>query len=481
MAKDTGIDYEAYIAELIAKGRKAQAVLNDYDQEQVDELVTAIAYYGTRPDFMRAVAEQTVEESGMGNVEDKILKIWNKTIGHYREMKDEKSVGLIEFDEEKQIAKYAKPMGVIGALAPVTNAENTSVVKPMNAIKGRNAIILAPHPKAAKVNKFVVDYLRKILKKFGAPEDLIQTIEPGYVSIDASGELMKQCDFILATGGSGMVKAAYKSGTPAIGVGTGNDAVYVDGTTDLDKVAEMVKTSKIFDNATSCSTENSIIVQEECYDEFVEALQKVGGYYIKEGTEEKEKLQKTMWPDWPENHNLNRHIVAQNIQDIAKLADIDIDEDTKFIFVEENDGIGHEHPFTGEKLSPVTTLIKTDSFEDAMDKIIAIMDYMGKGHGCGIHTSDDEKVEKMALRMPAARMMVNQPQGVGNSGSWENGMPMTMTLGCGTWGNNSVSHNVNWKDLINITHVSRPLPFNKPTEEELFSEEFRKANSESLL
>lgn len=475
------INYETYMNGLVERARAAQKVLETYSQEQVDELVTAIAFYGTRPDFMRAVAEQTVAETGMGDVEDKIAKIWNKTIGHYREMKDEKSVGLIEYDEEKQIAKYAKPMGVIGALAPVTNAENTAVVKPMNAIKGRNAIILAPHPKAAKVNLFVVDYLRKVLKKFNAPEDLIMTIDPEYVSIDCSGELMKQCDFVLATGGAGMVKAAYASGTPAIGVGTGNDAVYVDGTTDLNRVAEMVKTSKCFDNATSCSTENVLLVQKECYDEFVAALQKNGGCWIKEDTEEKEKLQKTLWPEWPKNHTLNRHIVAQPVGTIAELAGLEIGEDTQFLFVDENEGIGHDHPFTGEKLSRVTTLVKTDSFEDAMDKMESVMNYMGKGHGCGIHTKDDEKVERMALRMPVARMMVNQPQGVGNSGSWENGMPMTMTLGCGTWGNNSVSHNVNWKDLINITHVSRPIPLNIPKEEDLFSEEFRKDNAGSLL
>lgn len=474
------INYEAYVKGLMERAKQAQSILNEYSQEQVDELVMAIAFYGTRPDFMRQVAEKTVEESGMGDVEDKIAKIWNKTIGHYREMKDEKSVGLIEYDKERNIAKYAKPMGVIGALAPVTNAENTAVVKPMNAIKGRNAIILAPHPKAAKVNLFVVEYLRKVLKKFGAPEDLIIAIEPEYVSIDCSGELMKQCDFVLATGGAGMVKAAYRSGTPAIGVGTGNDAVYVDGTTDLEKVAEMVKTSKCFDNATSCSTENVLLVQKECYDTFVKALQNHGGMWIRENSEEKEKLRKTMWPQWPENHNLNRHIVAQPIAAIAKLAGLDIGDDTEFLFVEENDGIGHEYPFTGEKLSRVTTLVKTDSFEDAMDKMEEVMNYMGKGHGCGIHTNDDEKVEKMALRMPVARMMVNQPQGVGNSGSWENGMPMTMTLGCGTWGNNSVSHNVNWKDLINITHVSRTLPLNIPKEEDLFSAEFIKNNSDPL-
>lgn len=474
------INYEAYVSELVERARIAQKVLEGYSQEQVDELVKAIAYYGTRPDFMREVAERTVEETGMGIVEDKIAKIWNKTIGHYREMKDEKSVGLINYDEKRNVAEYAKPMGVIGALAPVTNAENTAVVKPMNAIKGRNAMILAPHPKAAKVNLFIVEYLRKILKKFGAPEDLIIAIAPEYVSIASSGELMKQCDFVLATGGAGMVKAAYASGTPAIGVGTGNDAVYVDGTTDLDKVASMVRVSKCFDNATSCSTENVILVQKECYDDFVVALENNGGYKIPEGTDNKDKLKKTLWPEWPENHNLNRHIVAQPIEKIANLAGLEISDATEFMFVEENDGIGHDYPFTGEKLSRITTLVKVESFEEAMDKMEAVMDYMGKGHGCGIHTNDDEKVEKMALRMPVARMMVNQPQAVGNSGSWENGMPMTMTLGCGTWGNNSVSHNVNWKDLINVTHVSRPLPFNKPKEEDLFDEDFVKNNSTPL-
>lgn len=474
------LNYEEYIRGLVERAKKAQKVLNEYTQEQVDELVAAIAFYGTRPGFMRTVAEKTVAESGMGDVEDKIAKIWNKTIGHYREMKDEKSVGLIEYDEKRNIAKYAKPMGVIGALAPVTNAENTAVVKPMNAIKGRNAIILAPHPKAANVNKFVVDYLRKVLKKFGAPEDLIMTIDPEYVSIKSSGELMKQCDFVLATGGAGMVKAAYESGTPAIGVGTGNDAVYVDGTTDLNEVAAMVRTSKCFDNATSCSTENVLLVQKECYDEFVEALQKNGGMLIRENSDEKAALKKTLWPEWPANHTLNRHIVAQPLKKIADLAELTVADDTEFFCVEENDGIGHEYPFTGEKLSRVTTLVKTEDFEDAMNKMEAVMNYMGKGHGCGIHTNDDEKVDTMAKRMPVARMMVNQPQGVGNSGSWENGMPMTMTLGCGTWGNNSVSHNVNWKDLINITHVSRKLPLNIPKEEDLFSAEFIKENSELL-
>ena len=479
--KNNDIDYGKYVADLVSRSRAAQAVLDGYTQEQVDELCTAIAYYGTRPDFMRAVASQTVEETGFGNVEDKIAKIWNKVMGHYREMKDEKSVGLIEYDEVKKIAKYAKPVGVIGALAPVTNAENTPICKAMSAIKGRNSIIIAPHPKSAKVNLFLTGYLRKVLKKFGAPEDLILTMEPEYVSIDCSSELMKQVDYIWATGGSGMVKAAYSSGTPAIGVGTGNDPVYIDGTTDLNDVAAMIRVSKIFDNSASCSSENTLIIQKEYYDDFVKALEANHGYHVLEGSEEKEQLKKTMWPNWPEDHNLNRHFICQGIEKIAELAGLKTGPEDEFVFVDENDGIGHDYPFTGEKLSRVTTLIKAESFEDALQKMESILSYMGEGHGCGIHTSDDEKIAVMGQRMKVARIMVNQPQSVGNSGSWGNGMPMTMTLGCGSWGNNSVSHNVNWKDFLNITHVSRPLPANVPKEEDLFAEEFIKENSESLM
>lgn len=473
-------NYAEYISGLIERSRKAQKVLEGYNQEQVDALVEAIAFYGTRPEFMKKVAVMTVEETGMGDPDDKVMKIWNKTFGHYREMKGEKSVGMIEYDAKRNVEKYAKPMGVLGALAPVTNAENTAVVKPMCAIKGRNSIIVAPHPKSAKVNKYAIDYLRKVLKKFGAPEDIILTIDPEYVSIDCSSELMKQCDFVWATGGSGMVKSAYKSGTPAIGVGTGNDAIYVDGTTDLDDIAEMVKGSKAFDNSTSCSSENVMIIENYIYDDFVKALQAHGGQLVREGSEEKERLKKTYWPEWPANHNLNRHVVAQPIKRIADLAEIEISDDIEYLFVEENDGIGHDYPFTGEKLSRVMTVVRCDGFDDAVEKMIQVTDYMGKGHGAGIHSNDDAKIERLAVTLPVARIMVNQAQSSGNSGSWENGMPMTMTLGCGTWGNNSVSHNVNWKDFLNYTHVSRKIPMHVPTDEELFSKDFLEKNSEPL-
>jgi sulfoacetaldehyde dehydrogenase len=359
-------------------------------------------------------------------------------------------------------------MGVIGAIIPVTNGEATPIFKAIAAIKGRNAIILAPHPKAAKTNIFVSNKIRETLKAYGAPEDLVIAIEPEFVSVETSGELMKQVDFVLATGGTPMVRSAYSSGTPTIGVGTGNVVTIVDGSTDMDKVADLILASKTFDNATSCSTENNIIVFETCYDAFVEAMAKKGAHTIKEDSADKDKIVKTLWPNTPVDHVLNRHIVAQPAAKIAELAGIEVPEGTKMIMVEENRGFGNEFPLTGEKLSPVAEIRKAKDFEDALQQMEAILDYQGLGHSCGIHTTDMEKAHVMGQRIKVCKVVVNQAQSLVNSGAWTCGYPMSMTLGCGTWGHNSISHNATWKDLLNFTYVSTPIPSTQPTDEELF-------------
>lgn len=453
-----------YVATLVERAKKAQEIAENFSQEQVDELCAAIAFNGTKPDFAKDLSKMLVEESGMGILDHKIGKMMTKIKGTYRDMKDKKSVGVIERDEELGLIKLGKPVGVIGALIPVTNGEATPFCKAISAIKGRNAIILAPHPKAKNTNKVAGDNIRATLKKYGAPEDLVIGIDPEYVSVDVSGELMKQVDMVLATGGTPMVKAAYSSGTPTIGVGTGNASVIVDGSTNLDSIADMIMRSKTFDHATSCSTENNVIVNTEVYDDFVEAMKKQGGYFISNDSPEKAQLRDAVWPD---GHTLNRHIVAQAVEKIAEIAGLTLPEGTKFIMVEE-DGIGKDHRFSAEKLSVITTLHKYTNFDDALDKLEAILAFMGQGHSCGIHTKYDYRVLQLADRMKASRIMVNQPQCLANSGAWTNGMPMSMTLGCGTWGNNSVSHNVTWKDLINTTWVSYPIESTQPTDEELF-------------
>ena len=462
------INYEAYVAELVAKGRAAQAIADGFTQEKVDEITGAVAFALTQADVALKFGEMLVEESGMGIPGDKQLKMFGKVKGTYFQMKNEKSVGLIAVDEKMGMETYAKPMGVVGAIMPVTNGEATPVVKSIMALKTRNAIILSPHPRASKTNWAVVEMIRDILVKFGAPADLVQAVAPDYVSIEASQQIMKQVDFILATGGTPMVKDAYSSGTPAIGVGTGNVITMVDGTTNLDDVAELIIKSKSFDHATSCSTENNIIVFESCYDDFVTAMAKKGAVLIKENTPEKEKMLKTLWPESPANHNLNRHIIAQPATKIAEMAGVSVPEGTKMIMVEENGGYGNDFPFTGEKLSPVSGVRKCKNFEEGLEMMNKILDYQGKGHSCGIHTTMSERITKMAEVIPVCKVAVNCPQCLTNSGSWTSGFPMSMTLGCGTWGNNSISHNATWKDLLNYTYVSKPIPSYQPTDEQLF-------------
>lgn len=463
-----------YMGELLDRSKKAQEVAANYSQEKVEKIIAGIGYACAEENFRRKISEMLVEESGMGNVEDKMVKMLGRAKGVYHENKGEISCGLVEVNKETGMSKYYKPMGVIAALIPVTNSEVTQFSKAMMCLKGRNSIIFAPHPKGAKTTLVITERLREVLRIFDAPEDLILTIEPEFVSVDCSAELMKKADFVLATGGTPMVRAAYSSGTPTIGVGTGNSTTFVDGTTSLDDVAGMLMSSKSFDGATSCSTENNIIVLESIHDDFVEALKRNHCYFIPESSKEKELLKKALWPEWPANHTLNRQIVGQSAEKVAEIAGFMVPKGTKFIATEENSGTGETFPFSGEKLSPVTCLFTVKDFDDALDKMESILDYMGTGHSCGIHTTDDDQIYRMAERMKVTKMCVNQPQSLSNSGSWTNRFPKSTTLGCGTWGHNSVSHNVTWKDLVNVTFVSKPIANYEPTIEDLFSEDVRK-------
>lgn len=461
MDKQTNAEAREYVAGLIERARKAQKVAEGYSQQFVDELITAVCWDIVKDGPAQEIAKLAVEESRMGTYEAKYAKLMVKLRGALRDMKGQKSVGIIERDDEKGIVKIAKPVGVVGAIVPCTNPEATPVLKAMMAIKTRNAVIFAPHPRTKRTNTFIVNLMRKTLNRYGVPEDLLIPIEEP--TMDISNELMRQCDLILATGGSGMVKAAYSSGTPAYGVGVGNAVVVVDETADLKDAAHKAMMSKTFDYATSCSTENSMVIEESVYDKFIECLQAEGGYLVSK--EEKEKLQKGMWV----NGVLNRDIVAQPAQAIGKVAGIDIPGDRKFIMVEET-GIGPDYPFSGEKLSVVMTLYKYKGFEEAIEKVNAITGYQGSGHSCGIHTKDADRAIEFALKTYTSRVMVRQPQCLANSGAWTNGMPMTLSLGCGTWGGNISSDNITWKKLLNTTWVSFPIENTQPTDEELFGD-----------
>ena len=361
-------------------------------------------------------------------------------------------------------------MGVIGALSPSTNPEATPVIKSIHAIKGRNSIIVAPHPRAKLTNKKICDLMREAIVKCGAPADLVQAIE--IPSLELTNELMAQCDRVLATGGGAMVNAAYSSGTPALGVGVGNAVITVDETADLDDASEKIRISKTLDLAASCSSDNSVILVDSIYDEMISKLKEKGGFLVNE--DQKQKLKETLWDE--EGH-LNTAIVAQPAEKIADMAGIDIPEGTGFYIVPET-GWGKDFPFSGEKLSVIMALYKADNIEHAIELTNNIQAYQGQGHSCGIYSNSDENIMKLANSTKTSRVMVNQPQAASNSGNLWNGMRQTFSLGCGSWGGNGTNNNISWRDLINETWVSKPLSQTKElmSDEELFGDVMNKIN-----
>ena len=332
----------------------------------------------------------------------------------------------------------------------------------MNAIMGRNAMICSPHPRAEKTVNMVVNDIRGLFKKLGIPEDLLLTIEEP--SLAKTRELMKQCDLIVATGGADMVKAAYSSGTPAYGVGAGNVVVVIDETADIKDAAKKVMIAQLNDLAIGCSTENSVVIQKDIYDETIKAMVETGAYVC--NAEEKALLQKTLWY----NGHLNASVICKPASFIAETAGFKIPEDRTWLIVEET-GYGPEFPFSGEKLSVVVAAYKYDKFDDAIELVNNIQAYSGAGHSCGIHSNDDDRILKFALATHTSRVAVRMTVGTSNAGNWNNGMPWTINLGCGTWGGNITSENITYKNYINTTWVAREIKdFKVPTDEEIFGD-----------
>lgn len=450
---------QSEIADLVAKARRAQSIVDGYTQEQVDLLAGAIVYAMSRPDFARRIAEMAHVETQMGLIESKIAKLTVKMPAIFHDIRKEKTVGVIDRDDENGITTIAKPLGVIAALIPSTNCEATPVFKSVLGIRARNSVICAPHPASRNTTSFVVDMIRQILRKLDAPEDLVQCIKTPSKAMAA--ELMAQCDVTMATGSGDMVKAAYSAGKPAYGVGAGNAAVIVDETVDLAETAAKLSTGKIGDNASGCSAENSIVVQESVYHRLLAELEKQGAYLA--NAAEKKKLQSAMW----EGGHLSRKIIARPVSEIAALAGIDIPANRKFIVVEET-GVGSDHPFSGEKLSLVLTAYRYRAFDEAIALVNAITHYSGSGHSCGIHSNDGDRILRLGLETKTSRVIVRQPHGVANSGSWTNGLAKTFSLGCGSWGGNSVSENVTQKHYFNTTRIAEPAVRPTPSEAEIY-------------
>jgi sulfoacetaldehyde dehydrogenase len=462
MARAITDEEKSHAQELLCKARAAMKTVEHYDQNRVDELCRAVSWATANEPTFVALTKMGVEESNMGSAEGGPARRF-KIVGILRDALRQKSVGVIEELPEKGIVKYAKPAGVIAGLLPVTNPVVTMVAMAINAIKCRDAVIFSPHPASKRTAIETTRILRAALKKQGAPEDCIQCIEKP--SIPLAQELMSICDLTVATGGSAMVKSAYSSGKPAYGVGAGNATMVIDETADIAEAAMNTRISKTHNNGSGCSCDGNLLVEATIYEKFLEQLQKEGGYLASD--EEKKKLKAVMWD--AEGHR-TLDTVARAASKIAEIAGFSIPSGKTFIIVKE-DKIGKEHVFSGEKLSPVLSIFKySGGFGNVLKMVEQIYEVGGKGHSCGIYSFNDEHINRLALMAPVSRIMVRQPQVRGNAGSFTNGMPMTASLGCGTWGGNITSENIGVKHYMNTTWVSKPIPEDKPSEQEIFGQ-----------
>jgi sulfoacetaldehyde dehydrogenase len=457
----------AVVDELVRRGRAAMAAFASADQARVDEAVTALAWSLYNPAHATELAELAVKDTQLGNVPDKITKKQRKTFGTLRDLLRVKSVGVIEDDRKRGIVKYAKPVGLVAAITPSTNPGATPVNKAMMAIKGRNAIVIAASPAGLKTTTRTVDYMRAELKKIGLPEDLVQIL-PAPASKDMTQALVQAADLVVATGSQDNVRRAYSSGTPAIGVGTGNVPVIVDETADLDDAARKICASKIFDNATSCSSENSVILVDAIYDKAIAALERAGGYMA--SAPEKAKIQAALWPDG----KLSRTLIARDADVLARGFGLSPAAESKKFFMVEETGVGRDFPFSGEKLSLVLTVYRAKDFDAAVTRANEILAHQGRGHSVGLHTKDMDRARKLAESSDVVRVLINQAHTFGNGGGFDNGLNFTLSMGCGTWGGNSITDNLNYTHFLNITHLVTTIPEDKPSEEALFGAYWKK-------
>jgi sulfoacetaldehyde dehydrogenase len=459
------------IAELVARARAAQRIYETWSQAQVDTAVVAAGWAIVEPARNRELAELAVKDTGVGNVEDKVRKNHRKTFGLLRDLHGARSVGVIAEDPARGIIEIARPVGVVCAITPSTNPGATPANKIINALKGRNAVIVAPSPKGWSTAARLIEFIHAQFDRIGAPRDLVQLL-PAPVNKQSTAELMRLCDLVVATGSQANVRAAYASGTPAFGVGAGNVAGIVDETADVEAAADRIVRSKTFDNATSCSSENSLVVVDAVRAKMLSALKDRGAVMLADA--QKATLQKLMWPEG----KLSATVIGQSARVIAeRAAEVDganragwqaiAQADPRILMVAE-DGVGHDHPFSGEKLSPVLAVYAARDFDEAAATVARIYSYEGAGHSVGLHSAVPERALLLGLTLPVSRVIVDQAHCIATGGSFDNGLPFSLSMGCGTWGKNNFSDNMNYRHYLNITRVSRPIPEVVPSEEDIF-------------
>ena len=456
------------ISTLVARARAAQRIADGYDQARVDELVAAAGWAIMEPARNRELAEMAVADSGIGKVDDKIAKNHRKTLCLLRDLQGARSVGVIAEDAERGITEIARPVGVVCAITPSTNPAATPANKIINALKGRNAVIVAPSPKGWSTAARLIEFIHAQFDRIVAPRDLVQLL-PAPVTKAATLALMQQCDLVVATGSQANVRAAATCGTPAFGVGAGNVAGIVDDSADIEAAADRVLRSKTFDNATSCSSENSLVLIGAARQPMLAALQARGAVLL--DAAQKASLQRLMWPDG----KLSAAATGQSAAEVARRAGLaDIAARAPSMLLVEEDGFGAEHPFSGEKLSPVLAIYAARDFAHAQDIVRRLYAWQGAGHSVGLHSKRPEQALQLGTSLPVSRVIVDQAHCIATGGSFDNGLPFSLSMGCGTWGGNHFSDNLNYRHYLNITRISRPIAERVPSEEQIFGDYFRR-------
>jgi succinate-semialdehyde dehydrogenase len=449
------------IQELVSKSREAQSIFESFKQEQVDAIVRDIGKYVF--DNAEPLARMAVDETDMGSYDDKVLKNKGKARVIWNNLKDKKSRGVIGEDSEANLVMVAKPMGVVAAVTPVTNPIVTPMCNGMFALKTGNSVIFAAHPKAQGCTEYLAKEFMKIIKSHGGPDNLVQVVTNG--SVEKTQELMQSADVVVATGGAAMVKSAYSSGKPSYGVGAGNVPVIIDRNINLQEAVEKIVDGASFDHGIICSHEQFVIAPEEDFEQTVETFTNTGKVWF---TDDKEQIQTLRDVVFQDGH-LNKDVVGRSASEVGKMAGIDIPETARLILLPA-DGSGTEDILAKEKLCPVIAIVPYASFDDAVAMAKANLLVEGAGHSAALHSNSDDHIKQAGLELPISRLVINQPSSTTAGGSLTNGFAPTTTLGCGSWGGNSISENLDYKHLMNVSRIGKVIADKKvPTDEEIWA------------
>ena len=459
--QDPPISTDSQIRELLTKARAAQAVFEAFSQEQVDAIVKGIAKYVY--DNAELLAKMACEETGIGRFEDKILKNKGKARVIWNSLKGKKSRGVIGEDPENNMVFVAKPMGVVGAVTPVTNPSVTPMCNAMFAIKAGNAVIFAPHPKAERSTEFLTQEFMKVVKANGGPDNLIQMVKNG--SIELTQELMKAVDVVVATGGAAMVKSAYSSGKPSFGVGAGNVPVIIDRDANLKDAVEKIVMGASFDNGIICSHEQFVLAPQEKYEETLKMFEATGKVWFTSDPGEVQKFRDVVFP----GGQLNKDVVGKSPKDVGAMAGISVPDSARIILLPSK-GAGTDDILAKEKLCPVVAIMPYKDFNEAVAKAKANLTLEGAGHSAALHSNDEKHIRYAGTELPVSRLVVNQACALTAGGSLTNGFAPTTTLGCGSWGGNSISENLDYKHLMNVSRIGKLITGKTvPTDTEIWA------------